>query len=50
MSGKLLEGATGVCAAAAGVARHVVWYLSYQIDGAAGARGEATGPIGHSKS
>jgi hypothetical protein len=41
MSGKLLEGATGVCAAAAGLARHVVWYLSYQIDGSAGSRADA---------
>jgi hypothetical protein len=50
MSGKLLEGATGVCAAAAGVARHVVWYLSYQIDGTAGARGDTGGSVGRSKS
>jgi hypothetical protein len=40
MSGKLFEGATGVCQAAAGVARHVLWYLSYQVDGSAGVREE----------
>lgn len=50
MSGKLLEGATGVCAAAAGLARHVVWYLSYQIDGDAGARADADHAAGRGKS
>ena len=49
MSGKLLEGATGVCAAAAGLARHVVWYVSYQIDGAAGTRADADHGAIHTK-
>ena len=35
MPQKLLESALAVAAAAAGVARHVVWYLSYQVNGSA---------------
>ena len=38
MSGKLLGGAIGVTSAAVAVARHVVWYVTYQVDGHNSAR------------
>ena len=33
MARRLLGGALGAVGAAAEVARHVIWYLSYQLDG-----------------
>jgi hypothetical protein len=35
MAGKLFAGAVGAFSAAAGVARHVAWYVSYQVNGRA---------------
>jgi hypothetical protein len=32
MAGKLLGGAAGVLGLAAGVARHVAWYVAHRID------------------
>ena len=33
MSRKLLDGAHEAIGAAAGVARHLLWYVSYHVDG-----------------
>jgi hypothetical protein len=33
MARKVIGGAVEAAAAAAGLARHVIWYLSYQMDG-----------------
>jgi hypothetical protein len=33
MARKLIGGALGAAAAAAGMARHLIWYVSYQMDG-----------------
>jgi hypothetical protein len=33
MARRLLGGALGAVGAAAEVARHVIWYVSYQLDG-----------------
>jgi hypothetical protein len=33
MTRKLIGGAVEAAAVAAGVARHVIWYLSYQMEG-----------------
>jgi hypothetical protein len=35
MTRKFIGGAVEAAAVAAGVARHVIWYLSYQMDGTA---------------
>ena len=35
MAGKLLASAGSAARVAAGVARHVVWYVAYQLDGTA---------------
>ena len=35
MARKLLDGARGTVQAAGGLARHVIWYVSYQVDGTA---------------
>ena len=40
--GKLLGGAQDAIGVVGGVARHVIWYLSYQIDGTA--RDDAAAP------
>jgi hypothetical protein len=33
MTRKFIGGALGAAAVAAGVARHVIWYVTYQMDG-----------------
>jgi hypothetical protein len=38
MESKLLAGAAGICQTVTGLARHILWYLSYQVDGGAVAR------------
>ena len=38
MAGKLLAGAAGAAYLAAGVARHVLWYVGYHVDSHTGAR------------
>jgi hypothetical protein len=35
MTRKLIDGARDAVGVAAGVARHVIWYVSYQVDGTA---------------
>jgi hypothetical protein len=46
MARKLLGGATGVLEVAAGLARHVVWYVSYRVDGTARTDDRRVGPEG----
>jgi hypothetical protein len=38
MAGKLLAGAAGAVGLAAGVTRHVLWYVNYQVNGNGTAR------------
>ncbi len=40
MAKKLLGGAAGVLSFAADVARHVAWYVRYQVDGRARPQGK----------
>jgi len=38
MAGRLFAGAAGAACVATGVARHVLWYVSYHVDSHSGAR------------
>ena len=44
MSGKLFEGANEVCQVAAGVARHLLWYLGHQVGGDGARAAEPASP------
>lgn len=43
MTGKLFGSAVGVASASAALVRHVLWYVSYQLDGSGSARVDRTG-------
>jgi hypothetical protein len=46
MAGKLKAGATGIAGAAVGLVRHLIWLVSYRLEGNAAARDDDSRPRG----